>query len=140
MRRRQADFFLRFAECVEPKINSKDRGILLEWLELEHDNLRAALARSRDEEAEGEMGLRLAGALAWFWFHRGYWSEGLRWLRVTLARRRRERLRGRRHYTVWGIWVGPRETMPRPAPDWRRAWRSGGSWGIGKALPIRCSI
>ena len=46
--------FLRFAECVEPKINSKDRGIWLERLEVEHDNLRAALARSRDEEAEAK--------------------------------------------------------------------------------------
>jgi non-specific serine/threonine protein kinase len=71
---RHALFFLALAEEVEPKINTADRRRWLERLEVEHDNLRAALAWSREEE--GETGLRLAGALLWFWFHRGYLSEG----------------------------------------------------------------
>jgi len=33
-----------------------------------------------------EVGFRLAGALAWFWFVRGYWSEGRTWLAGVLAR------------------------------------------------------
>src|SRR5215210_2903961 len=84
IKRRHADFFLRLAERVEPKINSKDRGLWLERLEVEHDNFRAALTWSRNE-AEGEMGLRLAGALVWLWYHREYWSEWRGWLDVALA-------------------------------------------------------
>jgi non-specific serine/threonine protein kinase len=65
-------------------INGKDRGLWLGRLETEHDNLRAALAWSH-EEAESEVGLRLSGALSWFWCHREYWSEWRRWLDGSLA-------------------------------------------------------
>src|SRR5919107_456300 len=85
IKRHHADFFLKFAEQVEPNLNGKDRGSWLERLEIEHDNFRAALAWSSEEEAEGETGLRLAGALSWFWFHREYWSEWRKWLDRALA-------------------------------------------------------
>src|SRR5829696_3502634 len=85
IKRHHADFFLKFAEQVEPNLNGKDRSLWLERLEIEHDNFRAALAWSSEEEAEGETGLRLAGALSWFWFHREYWSEWRRWLDRALA-------------------------------------------------------
>jgi predicted ATPase/DNA-binding CsgD family transcriptional regulator len=86
IRRHHANFYLKLAERVEPKVNSKDRGLWLGRLEVEHDNLRAALAWSRaEEEPEGEVGLRLAGALSWFWFHREYWSEWRGWLDGLLA-------------------------------------------------------
>jgi predicted ATPase/DNA-binding CsgD family transcriptional regulator len=84
LRRRHAGFFLKLAEGVEPKINGKDRELWLGRLDAEHDNLRAALAWSR-EEAEGETALRLSGALSWFWYHREYWSEWRRWLDGALA-------------------------------------------------------
>ena len=45
----------------------------------EHDNLRAALARSRDT-ADHDTFLRLSGALAAFWYYRGHLNEGRRWL------------------------------------------------------------
>ena len=84
VRRHHANFFLALAEDVEPKINGGERNLWLERLEREHDNLRAALRWAADT-AEAEMGLRLGGALFWFWFHRGYWSEGRRWLEGALA-------------------------------------------------------
>jgi predicted ATPase/DNA-binding NarL/FixJ family response regulator len=82
---RHALFFLALAEEVEPKINSADRPRWLKRLGKDHDNLRVALARSLDAEAQAEAGLRLAGALLWFWFHRGYISEGRRWLSKALS-------------------------------------------------------
>src|SRR5215203_460020 len=84
IRRRHAEFFLRFAERAEPRINGKERELWLARLDAEHDNLRAALAWTQ-ESVEAEMGLRLAGALSWFWFHREYWSEWRRWLDGMLA-------------------------------------------------------
>lgn len=57
------------------------------WFDLlgrEHDNFRAALAWTR-EHAEATGGLRLSGALAYFWFSRGYLSEGREWLESLLA-------------------------------------------------------
>jgi non-specific serine/threonine protein kinase len=84
IRRRHANFFLAFAEQVEPKINSKDRALWLERLEAEHDNFRAALIWSR-EEVEAETSLRLVGALSWFWYHRENWSEWRGWLDEVLA-------------------------------------------------------
>jgi predicted ATPase/DNA-binding CsgD family transcriptional regulator len=89
IRRHHADFFLEFAEEVEPRINGRNRGLWLDRLEVEHDNLRAALAWGQEQVAESENGLRLAGALSWFWYHREYWSEWRRWLDGALATEQR---------------------------------------------------
>lgn len=87
VRWRHADFFLALAEEVAPKIEPSNetagRGRWLERLEMEHDNLRAALRwAGRDSP---ETGLRLASALYWFWYHRGYQSEGRGWFERILA-------------------------------------------------------
>lgn len=36
------------------------------------------------DRGESELGLRIAGALRWFWFARGYFGEGRRWLEGVL--------------------------------------------------------
>jgi non-specific serine/threonine protein kinase len=53
-------------------------------LEVEQANLRAALHWAI-EQHEGELAQRMVGALRPFWFARGYWSEGRRWLEDSLA-------------------------------------------------------
>jgi non-specific serine/threonine protein kinase len=58
---------------------------LLEQLEREHDNLRAAL-EWMENKSQVESGLRLAGALWRFWDVRGYLSEGRKWLEAFLSR------------------------------------------------------
>jgi non-specific serine/threonine protein kinase len=85
VRRRHRDWFLGLAERAEPELRGPGLVTSLERLETEHDNLRAALEWSRTEEGGAEAGLRLAGALYWFWFLRGYWSDGRQWLEVALA-------------------------------------------------------
>ncbi len=54
----------------------------------EHDNLQAALGWALRPEADAAhrlAGLRLAAALAFFWYTRGYGREGRRWLGQALA-------------------------------------------------------
>jgi excisionase family DNA binding protein len=80
-----AAYFVAFAERhspyrVEPGERLDDR---LARVEMEHPNLRAALARLADAgDAEGV--LRLAGALVVFWSLRGHHREGWRWLEWAL--------------------------------------------------------
>lgn len=84
IRRRHAIFFLGLAEGAAPRLTGADQDAWLSRLDTEHDNLRAAL-RWADETGEQEIGLRLAIALARFWFMRGYPNEGRQWLARMLA-------------------------------------------------------
>jgi predicted ATPase len=72
---RFAVYFLQFAEQVEPKLYGPEQRLWLERIEAEYDNLRATLAWLRARGARTDA-LRLAGALGWFWFRRGRFSEG----------------------------------------------------------------
>ena len=85
-RRRHAAFFLALAEESEPELRGPQQGEWLERLEMEHDNLRAALSWALGQEEETELELRLGGALGEFWHLRGYLSEGRRWLQAGLAK------------------------------------------------------
>jgi non-specific serine/threonine protein kinase len=87
-RKRHAEFYLALAEEAEPELSGAREGVWLEKLELEHDNLRAALEWSLECDDGAELGLRLSGALGGFWHVCGYLSEGRRWLDRELARRR----------------------------------------------------
>ena len=83
--RLHAEYFLSLAEALEPKLRGRDQGTQLALLEVEHDNLRAALTWSLEAADRAENGLRLAGALHWFWFLRDHYREGQKWLEAALA-------------------------------------------------------
>jgi predicted ATPase/DNA-binding SARP family transcriptional activator len=86
MRRRHASHFLAVAEQAEPGLDAgPDQSIWLERLALEHDNLRMALAWFAARH-ESQLELRLASALANFWWVRGHLSEGRKRLEDALAR------------------------------------------------------
>jgi non-specific serine/threonine protein kinase len=85
---RHSAYFLALAEAADPKLMTSEQLVWLARLEAEHDNLRAALARSLGMTgtwSDAALALRLAGALGWFWWMRGHFSEGRRWLNAALA-------------------------------------------------------
>src|SRR5262249_50769834 len=69
-----AVYFLTLAEQAGPIFSRSNAATWLDRLELEHPNLRAALACAA--EFDPAAGLRLAGALSHFWFVRGHLAEG----------------------------------------------------------------
>jgi non-specific serine/threonine protein kinase len=81
-RDRQRDWCLGLAEAAAPHLAEADPVSWLDRLEAEHDNLRAALAWCEGQNPE--IGLTLAGYLGWFWFLRGYYVQGRRWLETML--------------------------------------------------------
>jgi tetratricopeptide (TPR) repeat protein len=93
-RRRHALFFLGLAEEAEPELQGPQQGRGLDRLQAENDNLRAVFSWAR-EHGETEAGLRLGGALHFFWDMRGHWAEGREILRQLLALPAPERSTGR---------------------------------------------
>lgn len=83
---RHAAYFLAWAELVAPELLRAQQPLWLTRLEIEHANLRAALAYWLDAVA-GDQALRLATALHRFWDYRGYVSEGRAWLQKALTNR-----------------------------------------------------
>lgn len=79
-----AAFYRQLAEQAAVRLSGPDQDDWLARLDAEHDNLRAALAWSRDRSA-GAAHLPLATTLWRFWQVRGYLSEGRRWLEEALA-------------------------------------------------------
>ena len=57
----------------------------LNWLEREHDNIRATLAWSLSASQGIELGAGMVSILFWFWYRRGYFIEGRMWSERILA-------------------------------------------------------
>lgn len=71
------------AERAEPELMGPGQRVWLDALDVERDNLRAALAWAT-EDGQLEDGLRLAGSLSLYWHIRGSFREGCRWLQAVL--------------------------------------------------------
>ncbi len=82
--RRHLEWFLSLAERAKPELRGPNQTVWLNRLHADHDNFRVALKTSLTEVATDE-GLRLAGALARFWYRRGHLIEGRMWLESVLA-------------------------------------------------------
>lgn len=78
LRGRHARYYLQLAEQAEPELHGPQQVSWYQKLEVEHDNIRAALSWAVEHNAVEE-GARLAGALWWFWPTYGYVREGAQW-------------------------------------------------------------
>jgi predicted ATPase/class 3 adenylate cyclase len=116
---RHAEFFRDIAERAEPYLTGEEQATWLEILELESDNLRAALDRAeRASDALGtENGLRTASAIWRFWQQRGRMPEGRSILERLLAQpaaQRRDAVRARALAALGSIayWQTDHERVP----------------------------
>ncbi len=81
-------YYLELALRAEPELTGKDESLWLDRLEVELDNLRAALDFGLREAASPEVqesAAMLAGTLWYFWYSRGLSQEGGEWCRRALA-------------------------------------------------------
>jgi predicted ATPase len=84
MGQRHNAYFIGLAEEAEPHFRSAARQEWLDRVEGDLDDVRAILARSNGPDTL-DSGLRLAGALNWFWYFRTYLGEGRTWAEGLLA-------------------------------------------------------
>ncbi len=86
VQQRHADYFLRLSEEAYPLMFGPEREVWMERLDREDANLRAALSWSKADRNAVQTGLRLVGALTFYWFLRGSVGEGRAWLEGMLER------------------------------------------------------
>ena len=85
-RRAHAAYYQQVAEAAGPHLTGPEQGHWLRALELDHDNLRAAMAELLSDTFSTELALRFGISMRWFWFTRGYYSEGIEFLEAVLER------------------------------------------------------
>jgi predicted ATPase/DNA-binding SARP family transcriptional activator len=79
VRQAHAEYHLALALAADAELKGSGQREGMQRLETAHDDMRAALNWALGQD-ETEMVLRLGGALWWFWFVGGHYSEGRRWL------------------------------------------------------------
>ncbi|HET9494686.1 MAG TPA: tetratricopeptide repeat protein [Chloroflexia bacterium] len=137
---RHALYVLGLLEEVEPRLLGPEQIAWLNKLDMEHDNIRAALTWALESKA-AEIGLRLVGALRWFWTQRSHYTEGLRWAKAIVTMRGTEPRNAARARALWSAGVlawlqGDPEVRPfieESVSIWREV---GDKRGLGHALHI----
>jgi predicted ATPase/class 3 adenylate cyclase len=84
LRSRHLAAYVAFAERARPELQGKDQKRWLDKVELEHDNMRAALDFAISDRHADEAA-RLVYALWRFWQSRGYLREGRSWAERAVA-------------------------------------------------------
>jgi predicted ATPase len=84
VRRKHLEFFLTLAEQGEQGVRGREQADWLNRLNVEHDNMSAALAACDGMEEEAETRMRFVGALCRFWYEAAYFNKGLHWCRLAL--------------------------------------------------------
>ncbi len=133
VRRRFRAWFLALAQRAAPELSGAEQRVWLDQLELEHDNLRAAIERAAaDEDAATAIGI--AFALWRFWQMRGHLNEARRRLDALAATpwsHRDPALRARLMEALGGTcwWQADMTSMRAPYAEAVALWRAAGDRG-----------
>ena len=138
-RQRHADFFGRLAADAEAVIMGSQKRAWLDRLDLEHDNLRAALKHAFDT-GDVTRALEMSANLWRFWQMRGYLDEGLQRVRqalklpadATVAPARMRALEAAGGLAYWQGDLGAAERHYQEVLDAQRA--AGNDAGVADAL------
>ena len=130
MVRRHAAWFLELAERIMPELAGTEQRGLLDRLELEHDNIRAALDRST-AAGDARTAIGLAFAVWRFWQKRGHLSEARRRLDAIAAlpsSREDPRLRAHLLEALGGVcwWQADIRSMRQAYEEAVTIWRAVG--------------
>ncbi|MSP12305.1 MAG: adenylate/guanylate cyclase domain-containing protein [Chloroflexi bacterium] len=101
VRNQHVTYFLQLAEAGDMGLRGPQQMAWMKRLETEHDNLRTGLRWS----LASEQGLRLVGALAYFWWVHTDWREGLGWLEEALAQNPAQGRTAARARALWGAGI-----------------------------------
>ncbi|MCW3100988.1 MAG: tetratricopeptide repeat protein, partial [Chthonomonadaceae bacterium] len=86
VRRRHRDYFVEYLKQAVPELSGPGQALWLNCLQIDHDNLCAAIEWSETDQASAQVGLWLTAALSRFWEVRGYLSLGCEYLAKALSR------------------------------------------------------
>ncbi|RPJ27569.1 MAG: tetratricopeptide repeat protein [Chloroflexi bacterium] len=105
VRRQHWTYYLNLVESIEPQPREPDLPTWMKQLEEEHDNIRAALKWTLEQD-EVEAALRIAGAVWKLWQIHGHVEEGVEWMKIILSRSQGH-ISEARAKALWGAgWLG----------------------------------
>jgi tetratricopeptide (TPR) repeat protein len=146
VQRRHALHFLDLAETAEPELTRTEQGVWFSRLAEENANLRAALTWACGA-GEGNIALRLVGALWRYWWTRGGAGEARNWAEAALAVGADEppQLRARALYTLGHLalsredWNEARSALEQAERLFRDADATAGRLQVLSNLSIVCA-
>ena len=114
---RHARTYMALAAEAAPNLITRQRPVWVQRIQRELDNIRIALACTRNE-AIGDH-LELLGNLGWFWYSSGHWSEARRWYDAAIALPWTEDMRRSRAAVLLGAAViASLQGLPQIAVPW----------------------
>ena len=100
VRQRHARTYADLVAGAAPQLTTRDRPKWVGRIHRELDNIRAALASTRDDDVASH--LKMCGDLGWFWYSSGLWAEGRRWQEGAIALSSTEAMRHARAGSLLG--------------------------------------
>jgi len=140
VRHAHLDYYLSLAESAEGGLEGPGAARWLSRLDVEHENLLAAVRWALEGAAAPEMGLRLAGALWRYWYTRGEFTLGCATLERALMASGAEGHEIARAKALWGAgYIAMQIANSGKALPWFEeslalAQRSGDRAGVSRAL------
>jgi predicted ATPase/DNA-binding SARP family transcriptional activator/Tfp pilus assembly protein PilF len=148
LQQRHTAYYLALVAEADSHLWGPEQTAWLERLEVEYDNIRAALAWKWNEgavqvagaERDAEVGVEVVRSLCTFWYYRGYISEGRAWLEHALIRTGKKARTGARAAALYGCGVmamfqGQASTARTRQEESIAIWRErGDKRGLANAL------